>query len=211
MHHLLQGRLIVFEGIDGTGKSTQLQLLAEELARRNIQVITTREPTQGPYGMKIRDLYRDRAGCSAEEELNLFIADRRMHVDQVVLPALQKGKVVLCDRYFLSTAAYQGANGLQVNEILAQNSFAPDPDLALIFEAPISVGIARITGIRGDVLNDFEKAESLAKVAEIFRSLDLPYIRRIEASESIETVRRNILHLVLPLLAPSSTPIPEPV
>lgn len=211
MHHLLKGRLIVFEGIDGTGKSTQLQLLAEELTRRAIEVVTTREPTQGPYGMKIRDLYRDRSGCSPEEELSLFIADRRMHVEKVLLPALREGKVVLCDRYFLSTAAYQGANGFQVSEILAENSFAPDPDLALIFDAPISVGIARITGSRGDVLNDFEKAEGLAKVAEIFRSLDLPYIRKIDASESIETVRRNILHLVLPLLAPSSPPLPEPV
>lgn len=211
MHHASNGRFIVFEGIDGTGKSTQLQLLAEELIKRNVQVVTTREPTQGPYGMKIRELYRDRTGCSPEEELGLFIADRRMHVEKILQPALQEGKVVLCDRYFLSTAAYQGANGLQVSEILAQNSFAPDPDLALLFEAPISLGIERITGSRGDILNDFEKAESLAKVAEIFRTLNLPYIRRIDASQTIETVRKNILNLVLPLLAPSSTLIPESV
>ena len=211
MHHTANGRLIVFEGIDGTGKSTQLRLLAAELMQRGIQVVTTREPTQGPYGLKIRELYLDRTGCTAEEELALFIADRRMHVEEVLLPALQSGKVVLCDRYFLSTAAYQGANGLDVGEILALNSFAPEPDLAFLFELPISVGIARITESRGDMPNDFEKAESLTRVAEIFRTLDQPYIRRIDASQPIEAVRQSVLSLVLPLLALASTPFPEPV
>lgn len=211
MHHTTRGRLIVFEGIDGTGKSTQLRLLAAELLQRSLQVVTTREPTQGPYGLKIRELYLDRSGCTAEEELGLFIADRRMHVEEVLLPALQGGKVVLCDRYFLSTAAYQGANGLDVGEILALNRFAPEPDLAFLFEIPISIGMARITECRGDMPNDFEKAENLARVAEIFQTLDQPYIRRIDASQSIEAVRQCVLAQVLPLLALPSTPVPEPV
>lgn len=193
------GRLIVFEGTDGTGKSTQIRLLADELSRRGHSVIATREPTQGPYGQRIRKLYLDRGSCSREEELELFIADRRMHVEELLQPALQSGQIVLCDRYFLSTAAYQGANGMDVAAILARHAFAPEPDLAILFEAPVTLGIARITGGRGDRLNDFEQVDNLIRVSAIFASLDLPYIRRIDAARPIEAVHDTILAMVLPL------------
>jgi dTMP kinase len=195
------GRLIVFEGTDGTGKSTQIKLLADELSRRGHRVVATREPTQGPYGQQIRKLYLDRGSCTREEELELFIADRRMHVEELLQPSLQSGRIVLCDRYFLSTAAYQGANGMDVESILARHSFAPKPDLAILFEAPVALGIERITCGRGENLNDFEKVENLIRVSEIFAALDLPYIRKIDATQPIEAVRETILSLVLPLLA----------
>jgi len=204
-HPSARGRLIVFEGIDGTGKSTQLRLVADALRQRGYPVVITREPTEGPYGRKIRALYANRGECSREEELDLFIADRRHHVDEVLQPALDSGRIILCDRYYLSTAAYQGANGLDLDTIFARNRFAPVPDLAILFEAPVALGIERITASRGEHLNDFEKTESLTRVAEIFAALDLPYIRRINAAQPIETVRDQILSLILPLLpTPSS-------
>ncbi len=206
-----RGLLIVFEGIDGTGKSTQLELLAEELRRHGHPILTTREPTSGPFGQEIRKLYRERADCSPAEELQLFIEDRRQHVREVLLPALAAGHIVLCDRYVLSTVAYQGANGFAVQEILAQNSFAPEPDLTLLFQAPLALGISRIIGERGDMPNDFEKAESLARVAEIFNSLDHPSIRKIDAAESISAVREKVLSLVLPLLSRPGQHQPEPI
>ncbi|MDP3481255.1 MAG: dTMP kinase [Desulfoprunum sp.] len=207
-----KGLLIVFEGIDGTGKSTQLALLAEELSKRGYPVVTTREPTSGRYGQEIRKLYLDRTSCSPAEELRLFIEDRRQHVREVLAPALANGKIVLCDRYFLSTVAYQGANGFAVEEILAQNSFAPEPDLALLFQAPLAVGISRITGERGDILNDFEKAETLARVAEIFNSLTHPSIRKIDAAGPMAVVQENVLSVVLPLLTTCGGQcLPEPV
>lgn len=199
-----RGRLIVFEGIDGTGKSTQLRLVALALRQRGYPVIATREPTEGPYGRRIRALYADRGGCSREEELDLFIADRRDHVEALLQPGLAAGKIILCDRYYLSTAAYQGANGMDVGTILARNRFAPVPDLAILFEAPIALGIERITASRGEGLNDFEKVEGLTRVAKIFAALDLPYIRRIDAAQPIDTVRDTILALILPLLPPPS-------
>ena len=206
-----KGLLIVFEGIDGTGKSTQLRLLAEELRKRGFPVLTTREPTNGPFGQKIRKLYLNRDTCTPAEELDLFLEDRRQHVREVLNPALAEGQVILCDRYFLSTAAYQGANGFDVGEIIEKNRFAPQPDLALLFQAPPDVGISRITRDRGDILNDFEKAENLARVSEIFNTLDHPSIRKINATRSISTIQNEILSMVLSLLSPSGSTIPEPL
>ena len=187
------GKLIVFEGIDGTGKTTQLSLLARALSDRGLPVVSTREPTDGKYGKKIRELYRNRGSVSLQEELELFLADRREHVRELLGPALQSGKIVLCDRYVLSTVAYQGAAGLDRDEIMAQNSFAPIPDLTLLFQASPETGIARITGKRGESLNDFEQAATLTRVAEIFASLDQPYIRRIDATGTITTIHESVI------------------
>lgn len=143
------GLLIVFEGTDGTGKSTQLQLLAKALQEKGLPVLTTREPTEGEYGQKIRQLYAHRHTVSLERELDLFLADRKEHVEQLLSPALRSGKVILCDRYYLSTVAYQGAAGLDPQLILSLNDFAPEPDLALLFHAPIQTGVSRIIQGRG--------------------------------------------------------------
>ncbi|MDR3628782.1 MAG: dTMP kinase [Desulfocapsaceae bacterium] len=194
------GKLIVFEGIDGTGKSTQLSLLGQVLGERGLPVLSTCEPTDGVYGRRIRALYRNRESISRLDELQLFLADRREHVQDCIVPALAAGKIVLCDRYFLSTIAYQGAAGLDPAAILQQNSFAPVPDLALLFQAPAATGIARITGRRGEILNDFEQKDALAKVAEIFASLDYPYIRRIDATESIAAIHTAVVKAVEDIL-----------
>jgi len=199
-YQMNKGLLIVFEGIDGTGKSTQMSLLASSLKKNGLAVIETREPTNGQFGQQIRALYANRNGISREEELELFIADRQEHVHDLLIPGLQEGKIILCDRYFLSTAAYQGAVGFSPAEIIERNSFAPSPDLALLFCAPPKLGIERITTGRGDSLNDFEQEASLQKVAAIFDNLELPYIQRIDASGSIDAVHQAVLQAVTPLL-----------
>ncbi len=196
-----QGVLIVFEGTDGTGKSTQVHLLSEYLQERGYPVVVTREPTEGPFGRKIRALYTQRATSSGVEELELFLADRREHVEQLLAPGLAQGKIILCDRYFLSTAAYQGARGFDPEKILELNRFAPDPDLALLFQAPLPIGLARITSGRGEQLNDFEQLESLKQVAAIFSTIKRSYIQPIDASGSIQEVHYQVLQHVRPLLA----------
>ena len=108
--------LIVFEGIDGTGKSTQVRLLAQALEERGLTVVTSREPTDGPFGQKLR-LSMITGRLSPEEELALFHEDRRDHVEHLILPALEAGKVVILDRYFFSTMAYQGARGFDDGSI----------------------------------------------------------------------------------------------
>ena len=171
----------MFEGIDGAGKTTQAALLGQRFGEMGFPILSSKEPTGRPLGRKLRESAR-KGRLPLEEELALFVADRRDHVENVIAPALAENLVVILDRYYFSTAAYQGCRGASVPEILDLHArFAPVPDLCFIMETPVADGLARIRR-RGDQPNDFEKTESLEKCAAIFRSLDLPCIRRIDAT-----------------------------
>ncbi|MFA7347294.1 MAG: dTMP kinase [Desulfurivibrionaceae bacterium] len=196
-----KGMLIAFEGIDGTGKTTQIELLAKALRQRGLCVLTTREPTDGQYGRKIRELYKNRKSVTPEEELALFLDDRREHVAQVIGPALANGQVVLTDRYYYSTAAYQGAAGHDPQKIIAANElFAPVPDMVIMLEAPVSLGVHRVQKLRGETLNDFEQEGTLARVARIFAGLTSPNIRRIDGTGEAGVVHELIMKAVAELL-----------
>ncbi len=195
-----KGLLIAFEGIDGTGKSTQLELLASYLSQQGHVIVKTREPTNGPYGQKIRQLYVNRQQATLEEELQLFIKDRRQHVEEVIKPAIGAGKIVLTDRYYFSTAAYQGAAGLDPVRVFKENSFAPEPDMVLLLTMDPCVSIDRICNLRGDTLNDFEQEEQLHKVANLFASFAHPCLKRIIADTHLETVQQEIRLAVSALL-----------
>ena len=181
------GWLVVVEGIDGAGKSTVLRGLAARCAERALLSVTSGEPTRGPWGMKLRQSMT--AGrLSLDEELDLFLKDRAEHVATLIRPALAAGKVVLLDRYYLSTAAYQGARGADPAEILAANEkFAPQPDLVLLLDFDPAGGLERIRA-RGDAPNTFEEAEQLRAVRRIFLGLQRPFIRRVDASRPAEEV-----------------------
>ena len=194
------GLLIAFEGIDGTGKSTQLQLLAAFLQDMGCRVISTREPTDSSYGRRIRELYVDRGSCTLEEELDLFIQDRRLHVQELIEPQLAEGRVVLTDRYYYSTAAYQGAAGMNVVEIFARNSFAPVPDLVILLTMDPEISIARIQEGRGEELNDFEQLDQLKKVAVHFASFSDSCIHRIDAAADLNQVQNQVQSAVSALL-----------
>ena len=196
------GLLFAFEGLDGSGKSTQLRLLAAALSHLGYDVVATREPTDGPFGRRLRQLLTSRNQCNPDEELRLFIEDRREHVAKLIKPALAAGKTVLTDRYYLSTAAYQGALGHDPETILRENeAFAPLPDLVFFLHIPVATGIARITGGRGEQLNDFEKEDSLRQVQKVFSEISRPFIRIIDGSRSIAEVSEEILGLALQKLA----------
>lgn len=188
--------LIAFEGIDGTGKSTQVQLLSRFLEEQGFPVITTYEPTDSEYGRRIRKLYQDRSSCTPEEELNLFIKDRRLHVHELIKPELAANKIILTDRYYYSTAAYQGAAGIDPSEIFARNSFAPRPDLVLLLTIDPEVSITRIQKGRREALNDFERLDQLRKVADHFAAFPDPCIARINAAKSAEQVHKDICRTV---------------
>jgi len=194
-----QGVLVVLEGIDGAGKSTQLRRLAGVLAGLGLGVVSDREPTDGPHGSRLRaSATAGRLG--PEEELTLFIADRRQHVAEVIQPGLNSGKVILLDRYYFSNAAYQGSRGLDWEDIIRVNeTFAPRPDLLLWLDLPPEASAERIQG-RGMTVNAFEQHEHLVRCRDIFSRIHLPEMRRIDATETSDRVFAVILCEVLLLL-----------
>lgn len=187
-----QGLFIVLEGIDGTGKSTQTLSLAEWFREQGREVVCSREPTDGPWGRQIRATAAT-GRLSPEEELDLFLRDRKQHVEELISPALAEGKVVILDRYYFSTMAYQGCRGFDPEEIRRRNeAFAPQPDLLFVLDLDVDIALARIGG-RGDVANEFEKRDSLAKCREIFLSLEgEPFVHIIPSDTDPATVQSRI-------------------
>lgn len=190
-----RGYLVVFEGIDGTGKSTHCRLLGGYLQGKGIDTVCLSEPTQGVWGKKIRKiLVEGRNGITPEEELALFINDRKEDVELNIAPALERKKVVLIDRYYYSTAAYQGALGLDPARICRENeAFAPKPDLVFLFELPPEQCLDRISANRKDGPNAFEKLEYLKKVQGIFSSFSGTQFRRIDTAGTQEEVHARLL------------------
>ena len=189
-----RGILIVFEGIDGTGKSTQCGLLAKSLNEMQVPNIALAEPTRGAWGMKIRKLLSDgRKGISPQEELSWFINDRKEDIEMNIMPALKENIAVLMDRYYFSTAAYQGVLGLEPDQIRLENEkFAPIPDRVLIFLASPEKCLERIESSR-DQKSTFEKLDYLKNVQEIFKSFNGPNIRFIESVGSVSEVHEKVL------------------
>jgi len=142
-------QFITFEGGEGSGKTTQIKLAADWLKERGISVLSTAEPGGTPLGRKIRDILLNRGSWTigAEAELLMFAAARAQHVRETILPALEEGRWVLCDRFADATLAYQGfGRGLDTAFIRTLNDFSAcslKPDLTLLFNLPVEVGLAR--------------------------------------------------------------------
>lgn len=190
------GLFIVIEGIDGTGKSTQASRLGEWFRAQGREVVVSREPTAGPWGKKVRESAAS-GRLSPEEELEYFLNDRRQHVKELIAPSLAAGKVVILDRYYFSTMAYQGARGFDPSEIRRQNeAFAPVPDRLLILDLDVDSALERI-GARGDTANEFEKRENLVRCQEIFLSLrGEDFVRVIDSHGTLDEVADRIREAV---------------
>jgi dTMP kinase len=181
------GFLVAIEGIDGSGKTTQAQMLAKFCDENRLSYVASKEPTKGKYGRQIRDS-AIRGRLSVEEEIEILDNDRREHVETIIAPALREQQIVILDRYYFSTAAYQGAHGADADWILKENEkFAPQPDLLIVLDVPPEIGLGRIRN-RGDEPNKFETMESLAHAREIFQHIERPYKVMIDARAGIEWV-----------------------
>jgi dTMP kinase len=193
----MAGFFVVLEGIDGSGKTLQSQRLAEALRARGESVILTREPTDGPFGRRYREWARGAREASAEDVLELFLADRREHVAGQIAPALAAGGIVVCDRYVASTCAYQAAAGIDREKLraLLAAERVPDPDLTLWLRLPVVQALARLAR---DVRERFERAEFLERVDAEYARLAL---EEIDASQSADEVAARIRARVLGALA----------
>ena len=195
---LKKGFLVAFEGIDGAGKTTQARLLYEYLLKKGLEVVLTKEPTDSMYGRRIRKLaQKDRFSMAPSDEYQLFINDRKIHVENLIKPALEAKKIVILDRYYFSNIAYQGALGLDPQRIKEENeSFAPIPEIVFLLRVEPRIGIRRIEKSRKQKPNLFEKEEELAKVATVFASLKEDYVVRIEGAPPIETIHKTVVNVI---------------
>jgi dTMP kinase len=199
-----RGYLLAIEGIDGAGKTTQAAILQAALVQSGHQALVTSEPTDGPFGALIKKFARQGHRAEPNGELRLFMEDRRHHVDQVIAPALESGAVVITDRYYLSTVAYQGARGVDPERILADNEAKfPQPDIAFLLDVPPRIGLERVHSRGGAPIAAFERLDLLEGVAAEFRRIRREYVVLVDAGPPINEVARNLaetVHLRLGLL-----------
>jgi dTMP kinase len=198
------GLFISFEGIDGSGKSTQLQLCADTLEKKGYSILVTRNPGGTDFGQELRQiLLHSTYAVDPVAELMLFMADRAQHRKDVILPALADGKIVLCDRYSDSTFAYQGyGRGIDLETIQQLNTIATqglEPHLTLLFDGEPSVLAQRVSK-RG--ANDRMEAESLnfrSRVREGYLALTKAKPHRVhllDATQSIEALHQTVVETI---------------
>ena len=209
------GVFITFEGGEGSGKSTQLQRLRKNLLnlKPELEIVISREPGGTEVAEQIRDILVNGATdkLSVKTETLLMIAARVEHIDRVILPALQRGAIVLCDRYKDSSTVYQGmANNIAREEIDKIHEFALntcEPDLTILLDIPFEIGIQRALG-RNEINQRFEQKgkhfhkkirDGYLKLA----SLNPERIKIIDASKSIDDISEEIYKLVTPMILQS--------
>ena len=212
---MTKGLFITFEGTEGCGKSTQIKLLAERLQALGLRVRTLREPGGTPIGEEIRHTLKhsqNNHAMTAEAELLLMNASRAQLVREVIRPALATGEMVLCDRFYDSTVAYQGY-GRELDLVHVQTVIdfavgATKPDLTLFLHVPPEVSAERLRGRQTGqpvVRDRIEEAdrEFFARVArgyEAIAATESPRVRRINAAQPVENVSASIWKIVAPLL-----------
>jgi dTMP kinase len=211
----LRGKFITFEGIDGSGKSTQLRMLANELRVRGFNVMPTMEPGGTPLGRRLREAFLEtEENVAPLAELLLFAADRAQHVNFLVKPALAEGKIVISDRYADATFAYQGAGrGFSesiVNQVIELATGGLKPDLTLFFDLPIEKALLR-TNSRTDAGEqknrmDKETAEFYARVREAYLKIaanEPERFRVVDALGFTDEVQMRVVKAVTEFLGKS--------
>jgi dTMP kinase len=204
-------RFVTFEGGDGTGKSTQVRALENYLVHRGYSCVITREPGGTTLGNLIRKVLLEVGGheIASSTELFMYLADRAQHVSEVILPAIEAGKIVLCDRFTDSTMAYQGyGRGIELRLLQQLNDLADQgfrPDLTFLFDCPASVGLERTarrkneTGRRHEDRFEREKIEFHEKVRAGFLELargEPQRFRVLDATRPIEEVTLAIKKII---------------
>ncbi|MEM1586228.1 MAG: dTMP kinase [Candidatus Bathyarchaeia archaeon] len=192
-----RGLLICIEGLDKSGKTTQSKLLVENLRRIGFKAFYTSEPSDGEIGKFIERyvLRRDRR-IPVQAEALLFAADRIDHVERKIKPLLDRGNIVVSDRYIYSSLAYQGAAGLDIKWIMEINKMVPRPDVAIYLDVPVEVVMERIQKRRRRSV--MESLEVQLKVREIYLELvKWGFLLPIDGNRPVMDVSQDIQRIVL--------------
>ncbi len=169
--HNFSGKFIVIEGLDGSGKSSQVELLVSYLKESGKEVVITKEPTMdSEAGKKIKQALKKKIVIESLELQKLYVQDRHEHLENKVIPALKEGKYVVSSRYAFSTFAYGYSDGLNVEELIQLNQNFLLPDLTIVVDVLPENCIRRIEG-RGEAKEHFEQLDKLTKVNEIYKKL----------------------------------------
>ncbi|MGX1191505.1 dTMP kinase [Metabacillus sp. SLBN-84] len=208
---VVKGTFITFEGPEGAGKTTVLQKVHEEFKQKGIEAVFTREPGGIRIAEQIREviLNKENTEMDARTEALLYAAARRQHMVEKVIPALNEGKLIICDRFIDSSLAYQGyARGIGTEEVYSINLFAIDgvmPDLTIYFDIAPERGLMRISRNDGREVNrlDLEKMDFHEKVQEGYKQTIERFpdrIKVINADQSLEDVCRDVMEVLIPYL-----------
>lgn len=209
----MQGKFISFEGIDGSGKSTQLRLLAGELRFKGYNVLPTVEPGGTPLGRRLREAFLEtEENVSPLAELLLFAADRAQHVEFLIKPALAEGKIVISDRYADATAAYQGAGRgfpeKTVSQIIKLATSGLKPDLTLFFDLSVEKAVERANARSNEETRrnrmDSETIEFYTRVRRAYLDIadrEPNRFRVIEANDSVAEIQHRVVEIVKDFLA----------
>ncbi len=197
-----KGLFITFEGADGCGKTTQIELLNNYLKNKGLDTILTREPGSRGLGEKLREILLNYDGeVSSNCESFLFLADRAQHIDCIINPALKEGKIILCDRHTDSTVAYQGfGRGLDIEKIKYLNDIATGstkPDLTIVFDVDIETSMSRV----GKEKDRMESAgiEFFNRVRNGYLKIaseEPQRVKVIDSSDTIENIHKKVVELV---------------
>ena len=198
------GLLIAIEGIDGAGKTTQTKFLKNRLVAEGYSVITLKEPTNSKWGKKIEELAKNgRDKVSAETELEYFMFDRIEDVKENILPSLNSKKIVIMDRYYYSSVCYQGARGLNLDNIEKKNiKIAPVPAITFIIDIDADTAIRRIKKSRDEIPNHFEKKKYLEIVRSNFLNQygSRPEVKVIKGTQPIDKVSSELWDIIYPII-----------
>ncbi len=196
-----KGLFITFEGADGCGKTTQINLLAEYLKNKGETVVLTREPGGKGLGEKVREILLNYQGPVSDRcESFLFLADRAQNIDITVAPAVEKGEIVLCDRHIDSTVAYQGyGRGLDIDRINMLNNIATNgkkPDLTFVFDIDVETSMKRV-GKEKDRLESagIEFHNRVRKGYLELAKQEPQRIKVIDATKSIEDIHKDVINI----------------
>ncbi len=192
------GLFIAIEGIDGAGKTTVANLLSEKLKGiLSTEIVLTSEPTKGKIGTLLRE-YLKKEETPKEVDALLFAADRVEHYHSEILPNLNRGNVVITDRYVYSSYAYQSTQGLPLQWLKEINKFVPIPDLVFLLEIPVSMAIERLKNEDRKREEKFEKEIILNKVKNVYDQFsDVSNVFPIDATRSPKEILNDILDIVL--------------